>query len=165
VWKVREAILSWHNEERSNIWVNSYMYNLDLEWSATYRADNLANSHKTNNLHLRNIWDGYYNYNSILNWFSSLWINFPKSIKWAASFSETVWYGTYRCSKSDCTQELINAIKRTWTNLIMKEKSSKGSHYNAAVMKHFTQMWAWIAIDKSNNRYYIVIHYGVDFSS
>jgi hypothetical protein len=45
----------------------------------------------------------------------------------------------------------------------MKEKTSKGSHYNAAVMKHFTQMWAWIAIDRSNNRYYLVLHYGVEF--
>ena len=163
VQEVRNAILSRHNEERNNVWVNSYIYNLDLEWSATTWATKLADSHKTSNLHLRNSWDWYYNYNSILNWFSNLWINFPKSVKWAASFSESVWYGSYKCSKSDCTQELITAIKKTWTNLIMKEKTTKGSHYNAATMKHFTQMWAWIAIDKSNNRYYLVLHYGVNF--
>jgi hypothetical protein len=98
----------------------------------------------------------------MLNRFSNLWINFPGSVKWAASFSESIWYGTYKCSKSDCSDDLITAIKKTWTNLIMKEKASKGSHYNAAVMKHFTQMWAGIAIDKSNNRYYLVLHYGVD---
>lgn len=161
--KVRNAILSRHNEERKNIWANPYNYNLDLEWSATLRANKIADSHKTNNFHLRNAWDWYYNYNSILNRFSGLWITFWKSVKWAASFSETVWYGTYKCSKSDCTQDLITAIKKTWTWLIMKEKSSNGSHYKAATMKHFTQMWMWIAIDKSNNRYYLVIHYGVDF--
>lgn len=161
--QVRDAILSWHNEERNNIWVSSYIYNLDLEWSATTRATKLADSHKTSNLHLRNSWDWYYNYNSILNWFSDLWIKFPASVKWAASFSESIWYGGYKCSKSDCTQTLIDSIKKTWTNLIMKEKTSKGNHYNAATMKHFTQMWAWIAIDKSNNRYYLVLHYGVDF--
>ena len=161
--KVRDAILSRHNEERNNIWVNPYSYNLDLEWSATTWATIQADSHKTNNLHLRNAWDWYYNYNSMLNRFSNLWIKFPTSVKWAASFSESIWYGTYKCSKSDCTQDLITAIKKTWTNLIMKEKASKGSHYNAATMKHFTQMWAWIAIDKSNNRYYLVIHYWVDF--
>lgn len=161
--RVRDTILSRHNEERNNVWVNPYSYNLDLEWSATTRANNLANSHKTSNLHPRNAWDWYYNYNSILNRFSSLWIKFPASIKWAASFSESIWYGTYKCSKSDCTDDLITAVKKTWTNLIMKEKTSKGSHYNAAVMKHFTQMWAWIAIDRSNNRYYLVLHYGVEF--
>ena len=160
--KVRDAILSRHNEERNNVWVNSYIYNLDLEWSATTRATKLADSHKTSNLHLRNSWDWYYNYNSILNRFSDLWINFPASVKWASSFSESIWYWSYKCSKSDCTQDLITAIKKTWTGLIMKEKNSNGSHYKAATMKHFTQMWVWIAIDKSNNRYYLVLHYGVD---
>jgi len=163
--KVRNAILSRHNEERKNVWSNPYNYNLDLEWSATTWANKIAGSHKTSNFHLRNNWDGYYNYNSILNRFSNLWINFPESIKWAASFSESIWYGSYNCSKSDCTQELITAIKKTWTNIIMKEKysTSDRSHYNAAVMKHFTQMWVWIAIDKPNNRYYLVIHYGINF--
>ena len=160
--KVRDAILSRHNEERNNVWVNSYIYNLDLEWSATTRATKLADSHKTSNLHLRNSWDWYYNYNSILNRFSDLWINFPASVKWASSFSESIWYWSYKCSKSDCTQDLITAIKKTWTGLIMKEKNSNGSHYKAATMKHFTQMWVWIAIDKSNNRYYLVLHYGVN---
>ena len=161
--KVRDAILSRHNEERYNVWVNPYAYNPDLEWSATTWANNHASSHKTSNLHLRNTWDWYYNYNSILNRFSNLWINFPASMKWASSFSETIWYGNYKCSKSDCTQDLITTIKKTWTNLIMKEKASNGTHYKAATMKHFTQMWAWIAIDKSNNRYYLVIHYWVNF--
>ena len=161
--KVRNTILSWHNEERKNVWANPYSYNLDLEWSATTRANKIADSHKTSNFHLRNSWDWYYNYNSILNRFSGLGITFPKSVKWAASFSEIVWYGTYKCSKSDCTQDLITAIKKTRTWLIMKEKTSNGSHYKAATMKHFTQMGVWIAIDKSNNRYYLVIHYWVNF--
>ena len=161
--KVRSAILSWHNDERYNVWVNPYTYNLDLEWSATVWANKLASTSKIQNLHLRNSWDWTYNYNSLLNRFSDLWIKFPASVKWAASFSESIWYWYYKCSKSDCTQDLITAIKKTRTWLIMKEKSANGSHYRAAVMKHFTQMWAWIAIDKSNNRYYIVIHYWVDF--
>ncbi len=161
--KVRNSILSRHNDERYNVWVNPYTYNLDLEWSATVWANKLASYSKTTNLHLRNNWDWTYNYNSILNWFSDLWIKFPASVKWAASFSESIWYWYYKCSKSDCTQDLIDAIKKTRTWLIMKEKSANGSHYRAAVMNHFTQMWAWIVIDKPNNRYYIVLHYGVNF--
>lgn len=162
--KVRNAILFWHNEERRSIWANPYTYNLDLEWSATIRASNLSVSWKTKNLHARNAWDWYYNYNSMTNRFSNLWINFWNAPKWAASFSETVWRNVYKCNKSDCTQEIITAIKKTWDWLIMKEKASNGSHYRAATMKHFTQMWAWIAIDKTNNRYYIVIHYGVNLN-
>ena len=161
--KVREAILSWHNQERKSLWYNAYLYNLDLEWSATLWANKLSASGKTSNLHLRNDGDGYYNYNSMLNRFSSLWIDFPKSIWWWASFSESIWYNTYRCSKSDCTDDLIAAIKKTRTWLIMKEKSSMWSHYKAVIMKYFTQMWVWIAIDKSHNRYYVVFHYWVNF--
>lgn len=162
--KVRNTILSRHNNERKSLWLNSYKYNLDLEWSATTRANKIAATHKTSNLHPRNSWDGYYNYNSMLTWFSNLWIKFPTNIWWwASSFSESIWYNTYKCSKSDCTEDLINAIKKTRTGLIMKEKASNGSHYKAATMKHFTQMWAWIAIDKNNNRYYLVLHYWVDF--
>ena len=161
--KIRDAILSWHNDERESLWLNDYKYNLDLEWSATVWANEIASSWKTKNLHVRNSWDWTYNYNSILNRFSNLWIKFPASVKWAASFSESVWYWYYKCSKSDCTQSLIDAAKKTRTWLIMKEKSYNWDHYRAAVMKHFTQMWAWIAIDKSNNRYYIVLHYWVNF--
>ena len=161
--KVRDAILSWHNDERESLWLNDYKYNLDLEWSATVWANEIASSWKTKNLHVRNSWDWTYNYNSILNRFSNLWIKFPASIKWAASFSESVWYWYYKCSKSDCTQSLIDAAKKTRTWLIMNEKSYNWDHYRAAIMRHFTQMWAWIAIDKSNNRYYIVLHYWVNF--
>lgn len=161
--KIRKEILSWHNDERKSLWRNLYTYNIDLEWSATVRANNLASSWKTKNLHLRNSWDWSYNYTSILNWFSDLWINFPASVKWAASFSESIWYWYYKCSSSDCTQTLINSIKKTWTNLIMKEKSYNWDHYRAAVMKHFTQMWIWISIDYSLNRYYLVLEYWVDF--
>jgi len=161
--KVRDAILSWHNDERDSLWLKNYKYNLDLEWAATVRANEIAKSSKTKYLHVRNSWDWTYNYNSILNWFSDLWIKFPASVKWTASFSESVWYWYYKCSKSDCTQTLIDSVKKTRTWLIMKEKSYNWDHYRAAVMKHFTQMWAWIAIDKSNNRYYIVLHYWVNF--
>ena len=161
--KVRDAILSWHNDERDSLWLKNYKYNLNLEWAATIRANEISESWKTKYLHVRNSWDWTYNYNSILNWFYDLWINFPSSVKWAASFSESVWYWYYKCSKSDCTQTLIDSVKKTRTWLIMKEKSYNWDHYRAAVMKHFTQMWAWIAIDKSNNRYYIVLHYWVDF--
>lgn len=163
VQSVRNAVLSWHNEERKNVWLGYYTYNLDLEWSAVTWANSLAVSHKTSNLHPRNPWDWYYNYDSMLNRFSGLWISFPKSVNWGASFSETIWRNVFKCNKSDCTQDLIKAIEKTWTWLIIKEKSSNGSHYRAAVMKHFTQMWVWIAIDRENGRYYLVIHYWVNF--
>ena len=158
--EVRKAVLKWHNDERRSFWLKEYKYNLDLEWTAITWTNNLANSWKTKNLHARKSSDGFYNYDSLLNWFANLWVNFPKSIWWWASFSESIGYGMYRCSASDCTQSLIKSIKTTWDGLIMKEKASNGSHYKAATMKYFTQMWVGIAV--SNGRYYMVIHYWVD---
>lgn len=160
--KIREEVLSWHNNERSSLGLKSYKYNLNLEWSATLRAENLKNLSITSNTHIREEWDNYFNYNSILNRFSNLWINFP-SVKWWASLSESVGYWYYKCNSSDCTQKLIDAIKKTWTNLIMKEKSYNWSHYKAVTVKYFTQMWIWISVDYSKNRYYFVLHYWIDF--
>lgn len=160
--RVREAVLSRHNDERENVWVNDYTYSVDLEKAALVRATKLNNEWKTNNMHLRKSGDGYYNYNSILERFSDLGIKFPASVGSAASFSESVWYGYYKCNSSDCTDSLINAIKKTWTWLIMKEKSYNWDHYRAAVMKHFTQMGVWISIDYSLNKYYLVLEYWVE---
>ena len=159
--EVRKAVLGWHNAERRSLWLKEYKYNLDLEWTAITWANNLANSGKTKNLHARKSSDGFYNYDWLLSWFANLWVKFPKSMWWWASFSESIGYGMYKCSGSDCTQSLIKAIKTTWDWLIMKEKATNGSHYKAATMKYFTQMWVGIAV--SNGRYYMVIHYWVDF--
>ncbi len=159
--EVRKAVLWWHNAERRSLWLKEYKYNLDLEWTAIIWANNLASSWKTKNLHARKSTDGFYNYDSLLNWFANLWVKFPKSIWWWASFSESIGYWKYGCAGGDCTQDLIKSIKTTWDWLIMKEKASNGSHYKSATMKYFTQMWVWIAV--SNGRYYIVIHYWVDF--
>lgn len=159
--EVRKAVLKWHNEERISLWLKEYKYNLDLEWTALTWANNLAISGKIKNLHARKDDDGFYNYVSLLNWFANLWVKFPRSAWWWASFSESIGYWMYRCSSRDCTQTLIKSIKTTWDGLIMNEKSSNGSHYKAATMKYFTQMWVGISV--SNGRYYIVIHYWVDF--
>ena len=44
---VRKAILSWHNDERNSLGLNLYTYNIDLEGSATTRANKLSDSGKT----------------------------------------------------------------------------------------------------------------------
>jgi len=73
-----------------------------------------------------------------------------------------VGYGYYECKKSDCTDELIKSLKTTRDGLIMKEKNTKGSHYRAATMAHFTDMGIGIEIQPSQKRYYVVLHYGVE---
>jgi hypothetical protein len=56
---------------------------------------------------------------------------------------------------------VLDAIGTTW-DFFMSEKKSKGSHYKAIVMEHFTQLGVGISIDAANKRYYLVVHYGVN---
>jgi hypothetical protein len=62
---------------------------------------------------------------------------------------------------SDCTQVVLDAIETTW-DFFMSEKKSKGSHYKAIVMQHFTQLGVGVSIDPAKKRYYLVVHYGVE---
>jgi len=72
VQKVKDAVLGWHNTERSNMKVSLYSYHSDLEKSATTRAKVLRTEARTNNTHRRKSGDGYYNYASIMQWFNDL---------------------------------------------------------------------------------------------
>ncbi|MDR0369264.1 MAG: hypothetical protein LBH96_01685 [Candidatus Peribacteria bacterium] len=70
-------------------------------------------------------------------------------------------WGYYKCSSNDCTDTLIKQLKTTW-DFFMSEKKSNGSHYRAITTSHFTQMGIGVSIDSSTNRYYMVIHYGMN---
>jgi hypothetical protein len=59
--------------------------------------------------HKRESSDGYYNYDSILNWFNGLGINFDYKL---TAFTENIAYNYYSCNKSDCTQDMITALKK-----------------------------------------------------
>jgi hypothetical protein len=85
-----------------------------------------------------------------------LWITFDYN---KTAFTENIAYQYYVCNKSDCTQDMINALKK-WFDFFMKEKSDKGSHYRAIVHEYFDQLWFWVA---TNWKYYwVVTHYGIN---
>ncbi|MDR0861036.1 MAG: CAP domain-containing protein [Candidatus Peribacteria bacterium] len=162
VQKVRDTVLSWHNGERTSVGVSPYGYSSDFEATAQTWATYLKDTATTNNTHVRTAGDGYYNYDKITAWFAGLGIEFPVLTGGRASFSESVGRGYYTCKSSDCTENLITAIRTTRDDLFMKEKPSNGSHYRAVVMSHFTQVGVGISIDPVKKRYYMVVHYGVD---
>jgi uncharacterized protein YkwD len=158
---VRDTLLGWHNDERISLGLSPYAYHSDLEKSATTWAEVLKNEERTSNTHSRSSSDGYYNYESIMDRFGGLNIFFPSATNGRASFSESVGWGYYKCSSSDCTDTLITQLKTT-RDFFMSEKKSNGSHYRAITTSHFTQMGIGVVIDSSKNRYYMVIHYGMD---
>jgi uncharacterized protein YkwD len=70
--KVKESLLTRHNQERQTKGVTPYSYHSDLEKSAQTWAEVLNTEARTSNTHLRNPGDGYYNYESITNRFENL---------------------------------------------------------------------------------------------
>ena len=153
--RVKEERLAWHNEERKNLWLEPYKTNSSLDYSALIRAQELANNLRTSNTHSRDSSYGY-SYDKILNWFNNLWITFDYK---STAFTENIAYQYYVCKKSDCTQDMINALRKGF-DFFMKEKSYNGSHYRAIVHEYFDQLWFWVA---TNWKYYwVVTHYGIN---
>lgn len=147
--KVKQERLSWHNYERSQKWLSPYTYNESLNYTALTWAQQIANEQrKTWGTHVRQAWDGYYKTESIKNRFSNLWVN-------VVYFSESNAYWYYSCSKSDCTQEMIDALKKCFTRTFL----NKG-HYPAVVSSTYDQIWVWVA--KNWNYIRVTTHYGVN---
>lgn len=158
--KIRNTILSWHNQERNLLWLPWYIYQSQLERSANVWSDVLKSEERTVNTHIRKPSDGYYNYNSMSERFRNLDISFWSD--W--SFSESVGRGYYKCDKTDCTDELLKSLKTT-RDFFMSEKDRNWVHYKAISSKVFSQIGIGISVDTSKKRYYFVLHYWTPISN
>ena len=152
--KVQETWLEWHNAERDKLWLGKYKINESLNFSALTWAQKLAKQNYSTHKRLSTDW--YYNYTSILNRFGDLWISFDYT---KTAFTENIAYQYYSCNKSDCTQEMINALKK-WYNFFLGEKSWNGAHYKAIAHPYFDEIWVGVAL--VGKRYWVVSHYGIN---
>lgn len=152
--QVRDAWLSRHNTARANKWRYSYTWNSELERSAHIWATYLASINSST--HKRKASDNYYNYQSIKTWFADQGITFDESQ--GTAFTENIAYQYYSCSSTDCTQNLISAIRK-WFDFFMWEASRNWPHYRGIMSKNFTEMGMWVAF--VGKRYWIVTHYAV----
>ena len=132
--RVKEEWLSWHNEERSKKWLELYTYNENLNYTSLIRAQQIASEQrKTWSTHARKSSDWYRNTESIREWFANLWVN-------VVYFSESNAYGYYNCKKSDCTQEMIDALRKCFERTLLDS-----THRPAVVSSTFDQIWFWVA--------------------
>lgn len=153
--KVQQARLDRHNKERTSLGKTGYTINAKLNTTGKDWAEHLASLNYST--HKRKSTDGYYNYSSIKDWFWTYKISFPKEKKWAANFTENIAYQYYTCNKDDCTQDLINALKKGFA-FFMSEKSKKWKpHYNAIISPYFTQIGMGIGF--VGKKYFVVTHY------
>lgn len=132
--KVKEEWLAWHNYEREQAWLSPYSYNNSLNYTALLWAQKIASeSRKTWTTHARKSGDWYRNTDSIREWFADLWVNITY-------FSESNAYGYYNCKKSDCTQEMIDALRTCFTRTLLDR-----THHPAVVSSIYNEIWLWVA--------------------
>ncbi|MDD3262689.1 MAG: CAP domain-containing protein [Candidatus Absconditabacteria bacterium] len=165
--KIREIRLKLHNDERATKDLTPYTYNIDLEQTATSRAQHL--SQLGYSTHERESTDNGYTYYSIRDRFGDQGIIFPAEKNRASNFTENIVYRlNYNCNSSDCTNYLISKIKgevgtKYGFQFFMSEKTYNGPHYRGIMGTQYTQMGVGIAINPSTKKIFIVTHYSVDF--
>ncbi len=158
--KVRAAWLQWHNDERATKSLDPLVYHFALESTATTWAKYLGSIRDTT--HTRNAGDGYYSYSAIKQRFIDQWIVFAgKEQSGQSLFTENLWRNMYSCKKTDCTDDFITAIKKSWTFFMSEKWRSYKPHYNA-IVGDYTNIGLGIAI--SGTRYYLVSHYAQDLN-
>lgn len=158
--RVRTEWLSWYNDVRRDLGLGSYSYDGRLD--ATAHAWNIRFAEwKWQNHHRRSPSDSYYNFAKISEWFKNLGIEW-KVLGWATT-TENVWYGYYRCTQSDCTDELIASIRTTFEFFMSEKGKSYDAHYRSIVQPYFTKIGMDIITEPNENRYYLTVHYVTEF--
>jgi hypothetical protein len=149
--RVRSTWLGWYNDTRTSRWLTPYGYDSRLDSTAHDWNIVFAGSRGTN-FHERTPGDGYYNYPIINEWFRVRGVNPPVISR--VNHSENVSYGYYRCSESDCTDELISAIRSSYTFFINSTVHSKSVYQS-----NFTKIGIDVIVVPTENRYYVTVHY------
>jgi uncharacterized protein YkwD len=157
--QVRSTWLTWLNDVRTDLGLNTFTYSQELNYTATKWSE-IAKSRGYID-HKRVGQSSYYDYSMITDWFKSFGLEF-KNVN-SVTFTETIGYGYYSCKSDDCTQALIDGIKSTY-NFIMNEKGKAyRPHYNSLVNAPFNQIGLGITTD--GNKYYLTLHYGTSLES
>lgn len=160
--QVRSTWLGWYNEVRGWLGVTPYALDSRLDRTAQIWATVLRDrvEYNATNVHKRDLSDGFYDYDKITDWFAQYGV--IGVVRNRATTTENVGFWYYSCDDSDCTDELIQAVRGTF-DFFMSEKSYNGAHYRSIVQPNFTKMGISIQVDPSIHRFYIVVHYITDF--
>lgn len=157
--KVRATWLSWYNDARSQNGLGPYVYNEDLNatasnWSFFAKKRGYID-------HKRAGQKSYYDYKKVGAWFASKGVTFLRG-SGRSDYVENIGWDYYSCSQADCTDELIAAIRHTY-NFFMGEKGKKyRAHYESIMNKNYKEIGMGIAVDPVKKRYYLTVHYGTD---
>lgn len=159
--EVVRAWMTWVNNLRIESGLVPYTVDRQLtrtaqEWS-DYANDVGYITHK------RNGQTSYYDYARMADWFSDREIEF-KNIQ-SSTFTENIGWGVYNCSKADCTQELIDALRTTFNFYLAEKDKASRPHYNSMMNDQFRLAGIGITVNYQTGRYYFTAHYGTAITS
>ncbi len=138
-------------------------YNLDRQLTKTAQswAENAQRSGTIT--HKRTGQTAYYDYNKMEDWFASLDLSFKNVDR--ITFTENIGWGVYKCSKEECTGDLIKALRTTFDMYVAEEHKASKAHWNSMVNPHFRLAGIGIVTDEESGRYYFTAHYGTAITS
>ncbi len=110
--------------------------------------------------HRRFAKSAYYAYGEIEQRFSNRGVEFVNVSR--ATFTENIWRATFRCKKSDCTDDAINAMRETWYFYLSEEGKANDAHWRTLIHPLFTVVGLWIAVDEWDGKFYLTTHYGTE---
>ncbi len=159
--KIRSTWLGWYNSARVANGLLAYGYNLQLDrtataWSETAKSRG-AISHK------RDGQTAYYDYNMIRLWFEKLGLIFENVNR--ITFTENIGWSPYSCSKADCTDDVIKAIRYTFDFYMAEKGKANAAHYNSLMNAYFKDIGLGLAIDEPPKKLYLTIHYAINITS
>ena len=152
--KVQSTWLGWYNAVRLKAKLAPYVYNSTLNrtatlWSATAKERGYLN-------HKRNGQTVYYDYTIMKKWFAAQGVVFTGS---GTLFTENIGWGPYRCTKKDCTSEMIDTIRYTFDAYMAEKGKSYRPHYNSIVSTVYTKIGLGIVVDEKKGKLYLTVHY------
>jgi len=159
--QVRQTWLGWYNGVRADAGLGAYTYNDYLNNSATVWSEYMKSTGEMT--HSRPGQTSYYDYAKITDWFSNLGLTFNNDH--SVTYSENIGAGTYRCSSSDCTQTLINAIENIFNGYMNEKGTAYTGHYDSVMNKYFKEIGLGISLDTSKEWFYLTVHYTVGLAS
>lgn len=152
--KVQSTWLGWYNAVRLKAKLVPYVYHSTLNrtataWSTTAKERGYLN-------HKRNGQTAYYDYTLMKKWFVAQGVVFTGS---GTLFTENIGWGPYRCTKKDCTSEMINTIRYTFDAYMAEKGKSYRPHYNSIISSVYTKIGLGIVVDEKKGKLYLTVHY------
>lgn len=123
------------------------------DWATTIRNKKSAD-------HKRFASSPYYSYPQITERFRQRGVVFKNVAR--ATYTENIWWASFRCTSWDCTDEAIAALKNTYMYFRNEEWKAYDVHRRTMIHPLFGVMGVGIAVDESGKRIYIAIHYGTE---